>query len=107
MDKRYENARAARPNGMPQRDSTAIDIEFFRRDIQVTGRRHWNAGKGFVDFKQIDIRDRKGEFGQKFEDSTNRREREPLRLPVRVWHNPKSQLRVRHRNLLLFRLKGR
>ena len=63
---------------MPKRDCAAVNIEFFRGDVQVMGRGHGHAGKGFVDFKQIDVRHAQGEFGQQVGNGADGREGEPL-----------------------------
>ncbi|MNR14877.1 hypothetical protein D3C85_1313750 [compost metagenome] len=48
---------AGRAEWMAKRDSTTVDIELQRIDVEMTaiGQRH--DGEGFIDFEQIDVAD--------------------------------------------------
>src|SRR5207302_3961670 len=50
-----EDARAARANGMTERDRAAVDVYFFGIEFELTRDGDGGDGKGFVQLDQINI----------------------------------------------------
>jgi hypothetical protein len=55
-----------------ERRRTAMDVDLFMRDAEVAHREHGDAGKSFVDFKQVDIGDAPAGLGEAFVDGADR-----------------------------------
>ena len=65
---------------MAQCAGTAIHVELVMRDAQFAHRRHRHHGKGFVDFKQIDLVQRPAGLVQQLVQRADRGGGEPLRF---------------------------
>ena len=53
---------------MAKRSRAAVHIDLVVRDAKIVHCEHGDAGKGLVDFEQIDIADRPSGLGQTFVD---------------------------------------
>ena len=53
---RDDDARARRADGMAERASAAVDVDFFVGNAEIAHRRHRDNGEGLVDFEQVDFR---------------------------------------------------
>ncbi|NKC14348.1 MAG: hypothetical protein GKR94_19850 [Gammaproteobacteria bacterium] len=100
-----DNARAGSADGMAERASTAVHVDFVRWQVEIAHGGHGDAGERFVDFEQIHLARAPAGLVQQLADSAHRRGGKPgrfvgmggVRDDARPWrHTPASGFALAH-----------